>query len=109
MIQHPEATVAAILAAAAATQTSAAAKSPRCRVAPVTFHVLGGPPGAQLSEDRPELSDAVLVGVGSGGPGFNTYRPDELAFLIQLTRDLKARKEPERRHISKTTMHLSLG
>jgi hypothetical protein len=50
-----------------------------------------------LSEDRPELSDAVLVGVGSGGPGFNTYRPGELAFLIQLTRDLKARKEPERR------------
>jgi hypothetical protein len=57
--------------------------------------------GAQLSEDRPELSDAVLVGIGSGGPGFNTYRPDELAFLIELTRNLKAREEPERRHILK--------
>lgn len=52
--------------------------------------------GHQLSEARPELGDEVLVGVGSGGPGFNTYRPDELAFLIGLAGDLKGRAPAER-------------
>jgi 5-methylcytosine-specific restriction enzyme B len=43
--------------------------------------------GQQLSENPPFLREDVLVGVGSGGPGFNTYRPDELTFLIALARD----------------------
>lgn len=50
----------------------------------------------QLSEDHPLLRDDVLNGVGSGGPGFNNYRPDEMAFLIALTRDFKQRDEQER-------------
>ena len=32
---------------------------------------------------HPLLGDDVLVGVGSGGPGFNTYRPDELSRISQ--------------------------
>jgi hypothetical protein len=55
--------------------------------------------GHRLSEDQPLLDDKVLMGVGSGGPGFNTYRPDELEFLISLVRDLKRRDQSERRHI----------
>jgi hypothetical protein len=31
-----------------------------------------------------------------GGPGFNNYRPNELEFLIELTRDLKRRQASER-------------
>lgn len=55
--------------------------------------------GSQLPDDMPALSDSVLQGIGSGGPGFNTYRPDELAFLIAVTRDLKLRPATDRRHI----------
>jgi 5-methylcytosine-specific restriction enzyme B len=40
----------------------------------------------QLSDDQPLIRDDVLAGIGSGGPGFNTHRPDELTFLIALTR-----------------------
>ena len=53
--------------------------------------------GSELPIDHPLLSDSVLVGIGSGGPGFNNYRPDELTFLIEATRDLKRRDESERR------------
>ncbi|HXZ00314.1 MAG TPA: hypothetical protein VEI03_09960 [Stellaceae bacterium] len=55
--------------------------------------------GQQLTGDHPLLADDVLVGVGSGGPGFNTHRPNELEYLIALTRDLKRRTMDERRHI----------
>jgi hypothetical protein len=55
--------------------------------------------GQQLSQESPLLSDAVLVGVGSGGTAFNTYRPNELEFLIALTRDLKGRTSTERQAI----------
>lgn len=53
----------------------------------------------QLAKDCPYLGDEVLRGVGSGGPAFNTYRPEELTFLIALTLDLKCKTEAERRHI----------
>ena len=55
--------------------------------------------GQHLADDHPFLGDDVLIGIGSGGPGFNNYRPDELTFLITLTRDLKRRNEEERRRI----------
>lgn len=55
--------------------------------------------GETLPDQSPLLKDDVLDGIGSGGPGFNNYRPDEMAFLIELTRDLKAKPVPERRHI----------
>ena len=45
--------------------------------------------GQKLPDACAFLSDAVLAGIGSGGPGFNNYRPEELAFLITLTLDLK--------------------
>ena len=41
----------------------------------------------------------MLASIGSGGPGFNNYRPNELEFLIGLVRDLKQKNEAERRHI----------
>ena len=52
--------------------------------------------GEQLSAGHPLLKDDVLVGIGSGGPGFNNYRPNELEFLIQVTSDLKRRTTSER-------------
>jgi len=55
--------------------------------------------GQNLPATHPLLSDGVLVGIGSGGTGFNHYRPYELEFLINLTRNLKQRTEPERQHI----------
>ncbi len=55
--------------------------------------------GQQLAENHPLLSDDVLVGIGSGGPGFNNYRPNEMEFLLTLTRDLKRRNELERQGI----------
>lgn len=55
--------------------------------------------GRQLDENHALLSDAVLVGIGSGGPGFNNYRPLELEYLISLVRDLKQKSKSERKHI----------
>jgi 5-methylcytosine-specific restriction enzyme B len=55
--------------------------------------------GESLPDHLPLLEDEVLAGIGSGGPGFNNYRPNELEFLIELTRDLKAKAIPERRHV----------
>jgi len=55
--------------------------------------------GTKLGEDLPLLSDQVLIGVGSGGPGFNNYRPDELEYLVALSADLKARSTAEREQI----------
>ncbi len=52
--------------------------------------------GQQLQEDVPLLHDNVLVGVGSGGPGFNNYRPEEMAFLIEVARNLKHKNATER-------------
>jgi len=47
--------------------------------------------GQQLPDDLPLMRDDVLTGIGSGGPGFNNYRPDEMTFLIALASDLKRR------------------
>jgi hypothetical protein len=55
--------------------------------------------GQQLAANHPFLDDAVLIGVGSGGPGFNNYRPNELEFLIALARDLKLKTEADRRSV----------
>jgi len=53
----------------------------------------------QLSETETYLRDEVLAGIGSGGPGFNNYRPDEMSFLISIVVNLKARPREERRHV----------
>jgi hypothetical protein len=45
------------------------------------------------------MRDDVLIGIGSGGPGFNNYRPGEMTFLIEITRELKAKPVSERRRI----------
>ncbi|WP_146207653.1 hypothetical protein [Bradyrhizobium sp. SUTN9-2] len=55
--------------------------------------------GASLPESQPLLSDDILKGIGSGGPGFNNYRPNELEYLIALTTDLKGRSSTERNAI----------
>jgi 5-methylcytosine-specific restriction protein B len=52
--------------------------------------------GQQLPDDHPLLRDDVLAGIGSGGPGFNNYRPEEMTFLITLARDLKRKSASER-------------
>lgn len=53
----------------------------------------------RLPDNQQLLSDSVLAGVGSGGPGFNNYRPVEMEYLIAIARDLKAREQTERRRI----------
>jgi 5-methylcytosine-specific restriction protein B len=58
-----------------------------------------GMSGQLLADDHRLLDDSVLVGIGSGGPGFNNYRPDELEYLISLLRDLKQKEESERARI----------
>jgi hypothetical protein len=52
--------------------------------------------GDHLAEETPQLSDKVLVGIGSGGPGFNNYRAQELAFLVDLTCHLKSLSASQR-------------
>ena len=52
--------------------------------------------GQQLPADHALLRDDVLKGIGSGGPGFNNYRPAEMKFLLDLTLDLKRRENAER-------------
>ncbi len=55
--------------------------------------------GQELAENLPLLGDNVLVGIGSGGPGFNNYRPEELTFLIALVSDLKEKVTSDRQQI----------
>ena len=55
--------------------------------------------GQHIPDHHPLLDDDVLAGIGSGGQGFNNYRPDELAYLISLVRDLKKRNNSERQQI----------
>jgi hypothetical protein len=53
--------------------------------------------GEQLHANDPSLTDKVLQGIGSGGPGFNNYRPSEMTFLIEVIGDLKHRDIADRR------------
>lgn len=55
--------------------------------------------GSVLPEDAPYLTEPVLQGVGSGGPGFNNYRPNELEYLIALVAGLKRKDATERNRI----------
>ncbi len=54
--------------------------------------------GQDLQEGLPLLSDNILGGIGSGGPGFNNHRWRELVFLITLTGELKGKTETNRRY-----------
>jgi hypothetical protein len=42
-----------------------------------------------LSPSHRLLQDEVLHGIGSGGPGFNNHRPKELAYLLDIVREVK--------------------
>lgn len=55
--------------------------------------------GKSLAQDSIDISDITLAGIGSGGPGFNNYRPDELEYLIALARDIKSRDQKMRQTI----------
>ena len=55
--------------------------------------------GEQLSSDHSLLADQVLQGIGSGGQAFNTLRYLELAFLIEVLRDLKQKDASRRRQV----------
>lgn len=45
------------------------------------------------------LSDDILFGIGSGGPGYNNHRWREMAFLISLVGELKKLDSSERKSI----------
>lgn len=55
--------------------------------------------GEALNEGQLLLSDNVLAGVGSGGPGFNNHRWREMVFLIALVGDLKKRTSDDRQKL----------
>jgi hypothetical protein len=55
--------------------------------------------GERLRANDPLLTDEVLEGIGSGGPGFNNHRWRELVFLIELTAALKRLAVTERQRI----------
>jgi 5-methylcytosine-specific restriction protein B len=50
----------------------------------------------ELAENHPMLADPVLRGLGSAGPGFNTYRWMELAYLLTLAKVFKRLGSEER-------------
>jgi 5-methylcytosine-specific restriction protein B len=52
----------------------------------------------QLPDDHPAVR-ALEQGIGNPGSGFSMYRPDELTFLIELGRRLKALDEDARRDL----------
>ncbi len=45
--------------------------------------------GSELPADHPYLSDAVLAGIGSAGPAYQTARWRELSFIITALRELR--------------------
>jgi hypothetical protein len=55
--------------------------------------------GGQLEETNVYLRNEVLAGIGSGGPGFNNYRPDELTYLIAVVVSLKNKAADDRRKV----------
>lgn len=55
--------------------------------------------GTPLPDTHPLLTGERLLGIGSAGPGFNTHRPLELEFLIEIVLDLKQRSAEERSRI----------
>lgn len=55
--------------------------------------------GEPLPANHPLLADAVLVGVGSGGPGFNNHRWREVVFIISLSAAIKRLDPGERRRV----------
>ena len=57
----------------------------------------------KMQDNLALLSNEVLAGIGSGGPGFNNYRPAEMAYLLAVTGDLKRREEAQRRRDARLT------
>ena len=55
--------------------------------------------GSALPANSPMLSDEVLSGIGSGGPGFNNFKWRELNYLIALAGALKAGDIATRRRV----------
>jgi 5-methylcytosine-specific restriction protein B len=55
--------------------------------------------GDVLPADHPLLADAALVGVGSGGPGFNNHRWREVVFIISLSVAIKRLEPGERQRV----------
>ena len=55
--------------------------------------------GQNLMDGLPLLSEEVMSGIGSAGPGFNNHRWREMVFLISLTAELKQRPLSERQKL----------
>lgn len=63
-------------------------KAPRKRH---TLQTIWGWSGEVFPAESPYLSDAVLDGIGSAGPGFNQNQWRELVFAINLVREFKSK------------------
>ena len=55
--------------------------------------------GEALDMTHPLLTDAVLVGIGSGGPGFNNNRWREMVFMIALSKSIKQLERAQRERV----------
>lgn len=55
--------------------------------------------GAPLSDPRGALQ-VFSNGIGSGGPGYNNYRPDELELLVRFTASWKALEPADRERLA---------
>ncbi len=62
----------------------------------VELHNLSGTP---LNPDHPLLSDHVLGGIGSAGPGYNNHFWREINFIIALTESLKEKDQGRRKEV----------
>lgn len=58
--------------------------------------------GTPVSLDHALLSDDVLKGIGSAGPGFNNHFWRELVFIVSIVESLKAMPESQRRTVLRT-------
>lgn len=56
--------------------------------------------GQALSEDHPQLSDALLGGLGHTGTAYNTQRWREIVFAINALRNFKARSAEEQQKLA---------
>ncbi|MEE4383502.1 MAG: AAA family ATPase [Pseudomonadales bacterium] len=55
--------------------------------------------GSELPDTVPMLDDAVLSGIGSGGPGINNHRWRELVYLVGFGIAIKSRSKEERARV----------
>lgn len=55
--------------------------------------------GTPFPRDHPLVSEVFRRGIGSGGMGYNNFRPDELTLFVLMMRDWRGRSRAEQEHL----------